>query len=100
MNTFDLQDVENIEVESNEDDYYASIQRAINSGLWGLQGSYGRAMMDAIDNGACMLGKEPARDFYGNFIPSRSMVKGGTKGSREFVADSMGEEWASTMEAL
>lgn len=99
---FDLADIDNIE--SNEEvselDYYISIQRAINSGMWGLQGSYGRSMMDAIRSGYCLLGTSRARDYYGNTIPSRDDVQFGTKGSYEFVADAMGDEWADQMAAV
>ena len=98
---FNLNDIDNIE--SNDcgaDEYYASIQNAINSGMWGLQGSYGRTMMEAINSGYCLLGKSRASDYYGNVIPSRDDVKAGTKGSYEFVADAMGVEYADAMAAL
>ena len=97
---FNLADIENIE--SNEDvselEYFKSIQRAINSGMWGLQGSYGRTMMEAINNGYCLLGKSRARDYYGNVIPSRDDVKEGTKGSISFVEERMGGDWLFEME--
>ena len=61
-------------------------QTLINTGLaWGLEGHVGRTCMAAIENGDCMLGNEPHRDYYGNRIPSRTEVRPGTKGSREFV---------------
>lgn len=95
-----LDDIDTIECddEATELDYYLSIQRAINGGMWGLQGSYGRAMMDAIKGGYCMLGAKAARDYYGNGIPSRNDVQPGTKGSKDFVIDTMGVEWANEME--
>jgi hypothetical protein len=95
-----LDDIDTIECddEATELDYYLSIQRAINSGMWGLQGSYGRAMMDAISSGRCMLGTSRARDYYGNTIPGRDDVQFGTKGSYEFVDSAMGAEWANAME--
>lgn len=79
--------------------YAISIQRAINSGMWSLRGSYGLAMMQAIEDGQAMLGPNSARDYWGNFIPSRSQVQAGTKGSREFVVEAMGENWALMLEA-
>ena len=99
---FDLNDIENIECDNgcDEQEYFVSIQKAINSGMWGLQGSYGRTMMDAISSGRCMLGQSGARDYYGNYIPSRDDVQFGTKGSYEFVADAMGAEWADMMAAV
>jgi hypothetical protein len=95
-----LNDINTVECdeEASELDYYLSIQRAINGGMWGLQGSYGRAMMDAIRSGYCMLGTKSARDYYSNNIPSRNDVQPGTKGSKDFVIDAMGIDWANAME--
>lgn len=76
------------------------LQSAINSGQWGLQGSYGRSMMDAIKDGRCALGRNPARDYWGNAIPSRDMVQEGTPGSVEYVREQMGDEWADRIEAV
>jgi len=67
----------------DDDDYvdfdeYKNMQAAINTGYcWSMEGSVGRAMMGAIEAGYCMLGKERARDYYGNTIPSRKDVKHG-----------------------
>lgn len=101
MSRFTLEDVNTIECdeEASLEDYALSLQRAINSGMWGLQGSYGRAMMDAITSGLCMLGTSSAKDYYGSYIPSRDQVKDGTKGSRGFVVARRGEEWAEMLEA-
>lgn len=88
------------ELDTDELGYYANMQQLINGGsAWSFQGSYGRSMMDAITAGRCMLGENPARDYYGNRIPSRYEVKEGTKGSRSYVVDVMGEDWAEHMEA-
>lgn len=96
-----LNDVNNIEGGAESPvEYYKSLQRAINGGTWSMQGSYGRSMMDAIDDGRCMLGVIDCRDFYGNHIPSRTQVKEGTKGSRGFVVERCGEDWATTMEGV
>lgn len=97
---FDLNDIYTIEgdTEVSELEYYASIQRAINSGMWALQGSYGRTMMEAIESGACLLGKTGARDYWGNYIPSRDEVQEGTKGSISYVQDRMGADWLFEME--
>jgi hypothetical protein len=59
----------------------AGLQDLIDAGAWGLEGSIGRAMMAAIEAGACVLGDEPAHDYWGNRIPSRHEVQSGTKGS-------------------
>ena len=100
MSEFDLDDVRTLEQddEASEEAEALALQRAINSGMWSLQGSYGRAMMGAIEAGRCMLGPNPAEDYWGNFIPSRNMAKPGTKGSRDFVVEQMGEEWADMLE--
>lgn len=98
-----MQDINAIEAEdcTSPEQYYGAIQRAINSGTaWSLQGSYGRAMMDAISSGYCMLGRTRARDYWGNTIPSRDDVQEGTKGSRGYVAETNGEQWAEFIEEL
>lgn len=88
-------------IEGEEDgDIYAAIQRAINAGHWSMQGSFGRTMMRAIEAGNCMLGKNRARDYYGNTIPSRDDVEPGTKGSYDYVVDARGEEYAAAMAAI
>jgi hypothetical protein len=96
MNLNDIYTIEE-DNEATEEDYFFSIQRAINSGMWGLQGSYGRAMMDAITSGFCLLGKQAAKDYYGNRIPSRDEVQAGTKGSYDYVAKAKGTDWANMM---
>jgi hypothetical protein len=100
--TLSIKDINNIETDTpvDEYEYYASVQRAINGGMWSLQGSYGRTMMQAISDGWCLLGKSSARDFYGNTIPSRTEVKAGTKGSPEFVLEHRGQEWLDFLEGL
>lgn len=75
-------------------DQALAIQRQINSGLaWRLQGSFGRAAMDMIESGRCMVGLEAHRDYYGNMVPSRDMLQDGTKGTPGFVSENMGKEW-------
>jgi hypothetical protein len=97
-----LGDINNIETEDEVDEleYYQSIQRAINAKAWSFQGSYGRAMMEAISAGKCLLGKEPCNDYWGNRIPSRYEVKEGTKGSEGYVDECSGSEWLRAMEAV
>lgn len=96
---FGVADVNAIEQDGVGADYYLGLQRAINGGLWSLQGSYGRSMMGAIESGMCMLGTERARDYWGNFIPARTDVQEGTKGSAGFVRERMGDEWLAKLEA-
>jgi hypothetical protein len=59
-----------------------NMQKMISSGqAWTMQGSYGRSAMQYLEAGMCMLGKEGHNDYYGNYVPSRTEVKAGTKGS-------------------
>ncbi|MDX0267648.1 hypothetical protein GOC13_07365 [Sinorhizobium meliloti] len=75
-------------------------QELINSGLaWRLEGSIGRQCMAAIESGACMLGRDGHRDYWGNYVPSRDEVKAGTKGSFDYVADRFGADHAETQAA-
>lgn len=85
----------------DEQDYAITMQETIN-GLdgWRMQGSMGRAMMDAITSGQCMLGKCDTRDYYGNHIPSRDQVKAGTKGSYDYVVAHCGKDHADALAAL
>lgn len=69
-----------------------TLQELIDRGAWSLEGSAGRAMMAAIDAGEAMLGRAPARDYWGNLIPAWWMVAPGTKGSPEFVGHDRPEE--------
>ena len=94
-------DVETIEDRCDDQEYFRSMQRQINSGLvWRLQGSTGRAAMRSIEDAHCMLGREDGRDYYGNHIPSRTQVQAGTKGSYEFVAEARGKGYADLLAAL
>jgi hypothetical protein len=97
--TFNLQDIQTIETDEDASPFEQAValQRAINSGMWSLQGSYGRSMMDAIMRGDCLLGRNDCRDYYGNHIPSRDQVKAGTKGSFDFVVKHKGKDWADKM---
>lgn len=100
MAMFTQHDLEVLESDSNVTEQVKSLQRAVNSGMWGLQGSYGRAMMAAIERGDVMLGVNESRDYYGSHIPSRTQVQEGTKGSRQYVVDRHGEEWAVMLEGV
>jgi len=61
---------------------FTDMQEKINSGdAWRLEGSCGRAAMDLLESGACMLPKVVRLDYYGNRVPSRDMLQAGSKGS-------------------
>ena len=86
MNTDDIVAYENGEL--SEEKEIAMYQELIDSGqAWQLQGSYGRTAMDMIEAGVCTLGPEGHKDYWGNYVPSKTEVQAGTKGSPEFVAE-------------
>jgi len=61
---------------------FYGMQTMINDGTaWKMEGSYGRAVMNALEMGTCMLPKKRTYDYYGNTLPSRDEIKAGTKGS-------------------
>ena len=58
------------------------MQDMINTGqVWKMEGSMGREAMALLESGACMLPKEFKTDYYGNKVPSRDVLKAGTKGT-------------------
>lgn len=98
-NLNDILDFE--EGEQTNDEQAITLQKLINDGTsWTFQGSYGRAMMDAIEAGVCLLGKHSTHDFFRNRIPSRDEVEPGTKGSYEYVKNIMGEDHANMMKNI
>ena len=61
---------------------FAEMQGHINTGIaWKLEGSFGREAMRLLESGACMLPKVSHRDYYGNIVPNRDVLKPGTKGT-------------------
>lgn len=86
--------------EGDADEVNLALQVIINAGQWSLQGSYGRAMMGAIEAGQCLLGRNRSADYWGNIIPSRNEVAQGTKGSFDFVAAHVGIERAQVLEEV
>ena len=100
--SFQLNDVYAIEgeIETDEQGYYASLQRAINAGMWsppGLlrPGDDGRDRERSVHARAGsrrrLLGPQDSRPERGRERHQRQ--------SRSFVADTMGEDWAAAMEA-
>ena len=58
------------------------MQKMIDSGMaWKMEGSVGRAAMEALRSGECMLPREAKRDYYGNVVPARQWLKPGTTGT-------------------
>jgi len=61
-------------------------QEKINNGyVWRLEGFHGRQAMDLIEGGYCTLGEKGCHDYWGNYVPSKTEVQAGTKGSQEYV---------------
>jgi hypothetical protein len=61
---------------------YAEMQKLINSGdVWKFEGSMGRAAMESLESGACMLPDKYTYDYYGNKLPPRTILKQGSKGT-------------------
>ena len=48
--------------------------------------------------GCGMSGLNAHNDAYGNKVPSRLDVQEGTKGTKQFVIEKQGEDWAKLME--
>jgi hypothetical protein len=62
------------------------LQELINSGAaWTLEGSVGRAAMACINSGCCVLGEVGHIGCWGNYVPSRTEVQAGPKGSLEYA---------------
>ena len=67
--------------------YPQQMQQLLDDGsVWRLEGSAGRAAMEAITSGACFLANVPSRDYYGNRIPARGELKEGSKGTLQNCA--------------
>ena len=78
-----------------------TVQTLVNTGLaWELEGHVGRTCMDAIQNGDVMLGVDRFTDYYGSLVPSRTDVKPGTKGSRDYVLEHHDEAYVLELETL
>jgi hypothetical protein len=74
--------------DATEDEVIEGYQALINSGhAWLLDGHTGRTAHDLIEQGLCVLGEVGHRDYYGNYVPSRTEVEPGSKGSVEYAAN-------------
>jgi hypothetical protein len=103
MNTMlrDYLMIDGTEEPQDEFEYFSALQRQINSGLiWRMQGSAGRTAMDAITSGRCLCAFTGCRDYWGSYVPARTEVQPGTKGSYDFVRECSGVEWADMMKAV
>ena len=79
--------------DATEEEIVETYQELVNTGTaWRLEGHVGRTAMAMIEAGQIALGVEGHRDYYGNYVPSRTEVEPGTKGSVEFVLEQTGRE--------
>ena len=70
------------------EEHRAHFQALINNGMvWKMEGSMGREAMNLIREGACVLGHESFRDYWGNLVGSRYDVVEGTMGSEEYAIE-------------
>jgi hypothetical protein len=46
-----------------------------NGSAWLMEGALGRAAMDALKSGACVLPPKPGLDYWGTMVPSYEFVK-------------------------
>ena len=87
--------------DATEAEQIATYQAMVNSGqAWKMEGHVGRTAMDMIRNGVIMLGREGHRDYYGNYVPSRSEVAENTKGHPSFVEQRQGKDHREAMEKI
>jgi hypothetical protein len=79
--------------DATEDEVIETYQALVDTGqAWRLEGHVGRTAMSMIEDGVIALGPEGHRDYYGNYVPSRTEVEPGSKGSVEFVLEHSGRE--------
>jgi hypothetical protein len=72
--------------DATQDEGIAALQFLIDTGqAWLMDGSTSRAAMRAIEAGDCVLGEIGHRDYWGNYVPSRTEVEPGTLGSIEYA---------------
>jgi hypothetical protein len=73
-----------MELQERYESVHAAIMAGPNSGLqglidsgsaWRLEGALGRAAMDALRAGACVLPPTPQPDAYGSLTPSYELVE-------------------------
>jgi len=72
--------------DATQEDEIAAMQSLIDSGMaWHMEGSIGRACMDAIKTGYCTVGKQSHTGAYGQHIPAINELEKGTQGTPEYV---------------
>ncbi len=62
------------------------IQNLIDNGEgWQSEGALSRAIVEALEDGTCVLGTLAHRDYQGHVVPARGDVAPGEKGSLEYA---------------
>ncbi len=62
------------------------LQNLIDNGEgWQTESDIGRAIMQALEDGTCVLGPVARRDYHGNVVPARKDVASGEKGTLEYA---------------
>ena len=70
------------EGEATDEEYRLAMQASIDSGqCWMMEGSMGRAAMEMLKMGACVLPEVRHKDYWGSTVPSRNDVEPGSAGS-------------------
>jgi hypothetical protein len=78
--------------DADTDDVIDAYQELINTGAcWTMNGDTGRTAMRLIEDGYCILGEVGHRDYWGNYVPSRTEVAPGSKGTIEYAEKLSGE---------
>lgn len=72
--------------DATEEEVVAAYQELIDTGqAWRMEGNVGRTAASLINSGHCLLGEVGHRDYWGNYVPSRTEVEPGTQGSVEYA---------------
>jgi len=64
----------------------AFLQNLIDNGEgWQSEGALSRAVVEALEDGTCVLGPVAHHDYHGRVVPARGDVEPGAKGSLEYA---------------
>ena len=64
----------------------AFLQNLIDNGEgWMSESALGQAVVQALEDGTCVLGTVAHRDYHGRVVPARGDVEPGAKGSLEYA---------------
>ena len=64
----------------------AFLQNLIDNGEgWQSESALGQAVVQALEDGTCVLGPTAHRDYHGRVVPARGDVAPGGKGSLEYA---------------